>query len=126
MKVHTTISIDDYNIQKAKEKGLNISEICNKAIQNKTDEKEALAKSTVHVCTECGKQIEAGYFCAEHKKIFCDECHETWDFKKCTHDIRDGITENMLHYHKRFGFVKESFGQTLEDIEKGDSPHIIN
>jgi len=124
-KKNVMISVDEFIHAKIKEKGLNVSEVCNKALRDRTDEKEALANSTIHVCTECNKEIESGYFCPEHKKIFCDDCQDKWDFRKCEHDIKDGVGESRLHFHNRFGIIKQCFGQTLKDIEKNNNSKIL-
>jgi hypothetical protein len=119
-KIHTTLTAEDYLIKSAKEKGFNISEILNRALSDKLNVKEAVEKSEVHKCSVCQKEINAGYICQQNKVVICDECEKSWNYKKCNVDS-DELNGNGIHYHIRFGFVKNEFGKTIKDIEKREA-----
>jgi hypothetical protein len=101
------ISLDEFVHKRAKEKLLNISEICERAIitrlnLNKSDAPE---ESILMKCSICGDVVEDGFLCEETGKFFCTktECN----FNKV--ELSDGsVTEswrckvnNVDHKHLR-------------------------
>lgn len=129
MKIKISASVDDYLIKSARDKGLNVSEVLNKALMEKTNPKiNDAPKETLRVeCAKCGKFTDKGYFCRESKKAWCVDCHKELNISKsCAQYHRQYSPGEFLHFHTPFGNVEiDNFGQTLEDIEKGDAPHII-
>ena len=84
------ISVDEFIHKKAKDRGLNISEISENAIRRFADpRKQDLPSDLLNLkCTQCGKEIEYGFLCEERNLFLCQECQDNYNMKLCPHDKR--------------------------------------
>ncbi len=105
MKRHITLTVDEDLIEKAKKKGLVISEVLNQGLMDFTrPAKQDFADASLKiVCSECGDEIEKGYRCERHKLAICDNCHKNFPMHKCKH-----IGDQHIH---------ERFGETIEPLQ---------
>jgi len=121
-----SINISDDTWKNAKLSGINISEFIEKQLRDFAKGKKDLPEDSIKAeCSLCKKIIDSGYLCHEGQIVFCNECHDAYDIKKkCSqwHNQKE-VGGNLLHFHNHFGKKREIFGQTLEDIEKGNPPH---
>ena len=58
MKRHTTLSVDNDLMQRAKDKDINISELTEKAIKNKLGEVDVIIDTTIEKCQFCFREGE--------------------------------------------------------------------
>jgi len=86
--VHTTLSVDDDILKKAKDLNCNISGEFNAFLRNRfVPTVNDLPDENVKVfCSECGKEITEGYKCEELRKLYCEECEKSVNMHKHPHD----------------------------------------
>lgn len=102
------ISIDEFSHKKAKEKGLNISSICEDALIRRINPKKSDApeEAIKLICKECNSIVDYGFLCELTNMFLCSECNLT---KRCL---------NKEHEHIRLpGFDGQRMDLTKKIIE---------
>ena len=90
MKVKTSVSVDDYLLKKAQDRGFNVSGILNDELRKKIQpSRQDVPNGALNLkCTQCGKEIEYGFLCEERNLFLCQECQDNFNMKLCPHDAR--------------------------------------
>jgi hypothetical protein len=75
-KKNVMISIDEFIHKRAKEKFINVSEICEDALRRrvKGEIKDVPEENLKLQCSKCLKIVEFGFLCEELNKFYCEEC----------------------------------------------------
>ncbi len=104
MKRHITLNADIELLERAKAKGLVISDVLNDALydKDKPAKQDFSNESLKIVCSECKKEIEQGYRCEWKKIAICDKCHPNFNIKACFK-----VRGSLEHIHSRFGVKLE-------------------
>jgi hypothetical protein len=99
VKVHTTLSLDNELLQRAKEKGYNLSEILVQALKSKLvmNISDLPAQNLSIKCSLCKNNITEGFFCALRKFVLCAACQDKYNMSLCA-------PSQPLHEHVHFSF----------------------
>lgn len=114
-KKNIQISVDENTHKNLRDRDLNISAICDSALQKEMypGKKDAPEEALMLKCTQCFKSIDYGFMCENNTKMFlCQECQDNWSHTKCLHD------KLGTHSHIR---VPGFDGQNSELVNKIDS-----
>jgi len=108
VKIHTTLSIDSELMERAKERGCNISLELEKALKAKLVlEKKDLPASALSVkCFICNKEIIEGYVCEQKHKVLCLDCGG--NIKACI------LNASGEHEHTKFSFPDNQNTQLIK------------
>jgi len=101
VKVHTTLSLDNELLQKAKDLDMNISAELERALRSRIiPTKQDLPLENIIIrCSICRNEIENGFFCRERKLVLCEKCQGNFNMTLCPHEIIGG---QKLHEHIRW------------------------
>ena len=124
--MHTNVSIDSEMKEQAKRENLNLSELLEWAIRNKTQMiKDLPTESLRSECSKCKAIITEGYLCFDRKIVLCNDCEDKFEKKEmlnCEHVMGEHLGSRE-HEHRRFGGGPRIIGgKTLEQIEKNLMP----
>jgi len=110
-KRNVNISIDPYIHDLARKKGFNISREVEQALLKRANPSKADApeKAIQLKCTECGKEINFGYWCRELDLFLCSKCQDKFKMERCPHD------KFREHIHLRVPGLE---GQNVDLIDK--------
>ena len=113
VKIHTTLSVDDEVLKKAKLSGLNISEFLEKKLKiNLLPSKKDLPDNALKMkCTKCMKEIEYGFLCEERNLFLCQECQDNFNMTRCPH-------QNREHSHIRVPGFEGQFSERIEKVKE--------
>lgn len=89
-KIHTTLSIEESVLKKAKELQINISGAFEKYLRDRVvPTKNDLPEENLKVvCSECNREIDEGFKCEELNRIYCNDCQEKVKMIHHPHDRR--------------------------------------
>lgn len=106
-KRNVNISIDEFIHDKAKEKRLNVSAICELALRNRVELKKSDApeESIKLKCFECHELFDEGFICENLHRFYCSQCHD-----KCP-----GFRLELEHIHLK---VPGYCGENIEIMKK--------
>jgi len=96
VKVHTTLSVENDILQKAKQLGINISNELERSLKGSmmTDKSDLPLECITIKCSICGKEIEEGFLCRQRKLILCNDCQKDFKMSDCPHDY-EGMHEHI-------------------------------
>ena len=114
MKTNTTVSVDEFLLTRAREKGVNVSGMLNDALRIKLNplKKDAPEDALMLICTQCGTPIDYGYFCKERNLFLCQSCQDNFKMSQCLHNK---IGE---HSHIRIPGYDDQNLDLIKEIEK--------
>ena len=116
-KTHTTLTIDEELLKKAKYAQLNISYELEKALKNRVvpEKKDLPEDNMIIVCSLCKQEIEEGFLCRERQLVLCVDCQDKFEMSKCPHD------KFKEHLHIRWpgwGDQNKDFIRQVKSIQK--------
>ena len=121
VKIHTTLSIEDSIIKRAKELQINISEFLSRKLRERiTPTKEQIAeKNKIIKCTVCSAETTDDlFYCEESEKVFCPKCHLQWDtYDKC----KPYYNKLGEHIHIRIPGFEGQHSAYISKIDQGAS-----
>lgn len=117
-KTHTTLTIDEDILRRAKQSGLNISMELEKVLQLKIipTKRDLPEKALTIKCSLCSKEIEEGFVCRERQLVLCKECQSKFDMTSCPHDI-EGQHEH-LYFGENFPLKRPQVKRLAEELSK--------
>ena len=88
MKKHIMVSVNAFAHARAKDQGLNISELCDDAIRRKVANsiKDLPEEALVLRCTQCLNVVEYGFYCSYRNIFLCQKCQDNYNMELCEHD----------------------------------------
>lgn len=114
MKIHTTLSIDEELLKKARDRGLNLSRELEKALKTFFISKvsDMPEDCVIIMCHKCNKAIREGFFCREGKRAYCKDCQES---VVCPTGYNDN---NGEHGHIYFDLDEKEHNKEHKALEK--------
>lgn len=130
-RIHTTLTGEDYLIEKAKKLGINMSDVFNRALSDRLETKKNAPEESLKVeCCVCHEFVDKGFICKDTRRAWCEKCHTEVNPSKdafCLPFYQKDINQNRIHEHNHFGeFINTEMGKSLSDIEKGNHAQIFS
>ena len=126
IKVHTTLSIDNEILEKAKARRFNISEILSDALKLKLKPsiKDAPEKKLLLKCDNCGSIVEFGFLCEESRRVFCDECEKATEPTELGPRIKYSCKFKESHTHLRIPGSNGENGEIFKKVSEEQTKEI--
>ena len=111
MKTNTTVSVDEFLLTRAREKGVNVSGMLNDAMKIKLNplKSDAPEDALQLKCTQCQELVEYGFMCRERNLFLCQSCQDKFKMHQCPH--------NKINEHEHIR-VPGYDGQNVDLINK--------
>lgn len=106
MNRQVNTSINEELHKKAKDKGLNVSNVLEEALRCRLrpDTSDVDQSQIMFKCSQCGKVVEYAYICSYSKEVWCVDCEKS--NKYCTYMIKEYVEKNSNKYHEHHRIPK--------------------